>query len=199
MCFLCLWTLYWNLAKLYSSTLDYVRQPQLGFSSVEGVTLRGRLFTRLVFGNPCCWLSWDHLSLTVVCVCFRFPWVQVCLKCVSIPLILTYVRSWLIFKPLSHVWLTASTAPVTTSNCRKISASLHRKVNKTRCQCFPHCKSMNIHRITNVFFVFCWNERILWVSSVSELFKLAMILLDLWALFTVNMLCIVKFVGLKLV
>lgn len=108
----------------------------------------------------------SHCSL---CVCFRFPWVQVCLKCVSTPLIPTYVRSWLIFKPLSHVWLTASTAPVTTSNCRKISASLHRKVKlyaSVSCTA-THWIYVVLQRkhvfvlLWNMSYVFCWNEWIL--------------------------------------
>lgn len=35
--FLCVWTFYWNLTQLYSSTLDYVWQPQSGLSSGGGI------------------------------------------------------------------------------------------------------------------------------------------------------------------
>lgn len=170
--FLCLWTLYWNLTQLYSSTLDYVWQPQSGLSSGGGIAQLwegGCWPAWLVILRPCLGSLLSHCSL---CVCFRFPWVQVCLKCVSTPLILTYVRSWRIFKPLSRVWLTVSTTPVTTSNCRKISASLHRKVNKTFMPVFPaqqvtkYASYLKLLQRKHVFYVFLLE----WSNLMSRFF-----------------------------
>lgn len=80
----------------------------------------------------------SHCSLRVFS---RFRWARVCLKCVSTPPTLTCVGSWGIFRPLSRVWPTAWTGPGTTSNCRRISASLLRKVNKT-----SRCRQLRINK-----------------------------------------------------